>query len=65
MLKQSAQLNWSCGIDALTFLDFNLQHIFTMVRGADFDNGIPQSDNPIEAGETKAHGVGNPVSVPI
>lgn len=33
-----------------------------MVRGADFDNGIPQSDNPIEAGETKAHGVGNPVS---
>ncbi|KAJ5223335.1 hypothetical protein N7468_007877 [Penicillium chermesinum] len=30
-----------------------------MVRGAEYDNGIPQSDNPIEAGETKAHGVGN------
>lgn len=28
-----------------------------MVRGAEFDNGVPQSDNAIEAGETKAHGV--------
>ncbi|KAF3395794.1 hypothetical protein F1880_006605 [Penicillium rolfsii] len=35
-----------------------LQHPFTMVRGADYDNGIPQSDNPIEAGTTKAHGTG-------
>ena len=26
-----------------------------------YDNGIPQSDNPIEAGETKAHGVGSTV----
>lgn len=32
-----------------------------MVRGAEFDNGVPQSDNAIEAGETKAHGVGNTV----
>ncbi|KAJ5919615.1 hypothetical protein N7454_009450 [Penicillium verhagenii] len=30
-----------------------------MVRGADYDNGVPQSDNAIEAGQTKAHGVGN------
>ncbi|KAJ5272406.1 hypothetical protein N7478_007531 [Penicillium angulare] len=30
-----------------------------MVRGADYDNGIPQNDNGIEAGATKAHGVGN------
>ncbi|KAJ5649284.1 uncharacterized protein N7484_003007 [Penicillium longicatenatum] len=30
-----------------------------MPRGAEYDNGIPQSDNAIEAGETKAHGVGN------
>ncbi|KAJ5524129.1 hypothetical protein N7504_001591 [Penicillium tannophilum] len=30
-----------------------------MVRGAEYDNGVPQSDNAIEAGETKAHGVGN------
>lgn len=29
-----------------------------MVRGADFDNGVPQSDNPIENGPNKAHGVG-------
>lgn len=34
-----------------------------MPRGADYDNGIPQSDNAIEAGETKAHGT-NPVSLP-
>ncbi|KAJ5831809.1 hypothetical protein N7474_000120 [Penicillium riverlandense] len=30
-----------------------------MPRGAEYDNGIPQSDNAIEAGETKAHGTGN------
>ncbi|KAJ6007447.1 hypothetical protein N7540_011423 [Penicillium herquei] len=30
-----------------------------MVRGADYDNGVPQSDNPIEPGVTKIHGVGN------
>lgn len=36
-----------------------------MVRGAEYDNGIPQSDNAIEAGETKAHGVGNNVCLPI
>ncbi|KAJ5765167.1 hypothetical protein N7520_004726 [Penicillium odoratum] len=30
-----------------------------MVRGAEYDNGIPQSDNPIEAGENKIHGAGN------
>lgn len=29
-----------------------------MVRGADYDNGIPQSDNAIENGPNKAHGVG-------
>ncbi|CAI7678507.1 hypothetical protein N7533_003865 [Penicillium manginii] len=29
-----------------------------MVRGAEYDNGIPQSDNPIENGPNKAHGVG-------
>ncbi|KAF7715717.1 Uncharacterized protein PECH_008547 [Penicillium ucsense] len=29
-----------------------------MVRGADYDNGVPQSDNPIEAGSTQAHGTG-------
>ncbi|KAJ5104387.1 hypothetical protein NUU61_001734 [Penicillium alfredii] len=29
-----------------------------MVRGADYDNGVPQSDNAIPAGETKAHGTG-------
>jgi hypothetical protein len=31
-----------------------------MPRGAEYDNGIPQSDNAIEAGENKAHGT-NPV----
>ncbi|KAJ5669874.1 hypothetical protein N7462_010944 [Penicillium macrosclerotiorum] len=35
-----------------------------MVRGADYDNGIPQSDNPIEAGTTKAHGTG-PTDAPV
>lgn len=29
-----------------------------MVRGAEYDNGVPQSDNAIEAGATKAHGTG-------
>lgn len=29
-----------------------------MVRGADYDNGVPQSDNAIDAGKTKAHGTG-------
>ncbi|KAJ5664922.1 uncharacterized protein N7477_007370 [Penicillium maclennaniae] len=29
-----------------------------MVRGAEYDNGVPQSDNAIENGPTKAHGVG-------
>ncbi|KIW92675.1 uncharacterized protein Z519_06522 [Cladophialophora bantiana CBS 173.52] len=27
-----------------------------MPRGAEFDNGKPQSDNPIEAGQDKVHG---------
>lgn len=38
-----------------------------MVRGADFDNGVPQSDNPIDNGPNKAHGVGatvRPYSLP-
>ncbi|KAF7586696.1 hypothetical protein BBP40_008485 [Aspergillus hancockii] len=30
-----------------------------MVRGAEYDNGIPQSDNAIEAGQTKVHGAGS------
>ncbi|KAJ5089031.1 hypothetical protein N7532_007715 [Penicillium argentinense] len=29
-----------------------------MVRGAEYDNGVPQSDNAIENGPNKAHGVG-------
>ena len=29
-----------------------------MPRGAEFDDGVPQSDNPIEAGQTLAHGTG-------
>ncbi|RAO68630.1 uncharacterized protein BHQ10_004642 [Talaromyces amestolkiae] len=32
-----------------------------MPRGADYDNGIPQSDNAIEAGPDKVHGT-NPGS---
>jgi hypothetical protein len=32
-----------------------------MVRGAEYDNGLPQSDNPIDNGPTKAHGTGNEV----
>ncbi|RMJ27241.1 hypothetical protein PHISP_01893 [Aspergillus sp. HF37] len=31
-----------------------------MPRGADYDNKAPQSDNAIEQGENKAHGVGDP-----
>lgn len=31
-----------------------------MPRGAEFDNGVPQSDNAIETGPNKAHGT-NPV----
>ena len=27
-----------------------------MPRGAEYDDGIPHSDNAIEAGETKIHG---------
>ncbi|KAJ6034359.1 hypothetical protein N7499_001565 [Penicillium canescens] len=30
-----------------------------MVRGAEYDNGLPQSDNPIENGPDKVHGTGN------
>ncbi|KAK5049430.1 hypothetical protein LTR84_004359 [Exophiala bonariae] len=30
-----------------------------MPRGADYDDGVPRSDNAIEAGEDKAHGTGN------
>jgi len=29
-----------------------------MPRGAEFDDGKPQSDNAIDAGETKVHGAG-------
>jgi len=29
-----------------------------MPRGAEYDDGVPQSDNAIEAGETLAHGTG-------
>jgi hypothetical protein len=29
-----------------------------MPRGADFDDGKPQSDNAVDAGENKVHGVG-------
>jgi hypothetical protein len=43
---------------------FSIITSFKMPRGAEYDNGIPQSDNAIEAGETKAHGVGNDVSLP-
>ncbi|KAE8354205.1 hypothetical protein BDV28DRAFT_131423 [Aspergillus coremiiformis] len=31
-----------------------------MVRGAEYDDGVPHSDNAIEAGRTKAHGSSNP-----
>lgn len=30
----------------------------TMPRGADYDDGVPRSDNAIESGEDKAHGTG-------
>lgn len=29
-----------------------------MPRGADYDDGVPRSDNAIESGEDKAHGTG-------
>ncbi|KAJ5586709.1 uncharacterized protein N7459_002474 [Penicillium hispanicum] len=29
-----------------------------MVRGAQYDNGVPQSDNAIENGPNQVHGVG-------
>jgi len=29
-----------------------------MPRGADYDDGVPHSDNAIEAGEDKVHGAG-------
>ncbi|KAK5310777.1 hypothetical protein LTR70_009235 [Exophiala xenobiotica] len=29
-----------------------------MPRGADYDDGKPQSDNAVEAGEDKVHGAG-------
>jgi len=29
-----------------------------MPRGADYDDGVPRSDNAIEAGEDKIHGAG-------
>lgn len=32
-----------------------------MVRGAEYDNGVPQSDNAIDNGPNKAHGVGQEV----
>ena len=34
-----------------------------MPRGADFADGTVQSDNPIEVGETQAHGAGGNVDV--
>ncbi|KAB8234817.1 hypothetical protein ETB97_009365 [Aspergillus alliaceus] len=30
-----------------------------MVRGAEYDDGVPHSDNAIEAGKTKVHGAGS------
>ncbi|PYH46276.1 uncharacterized protein BP01DRAFT_355915 [Aspergillus saccharolyticus JOP 1030-1] len=30
-----------------------------MPRGAEYDDGVPHSDNAIEAGQTKAHGTGS------
>lgn len=32
-----------------------------MPRGAEYSNGAPQSDNPIEVGENKAHGASGQV----
>ncbi|EHA23302.1 hypothetical protein ASPNIDRAFT_173308 [Aspergillus niger ATCC 1015] len=34
-----------------------------MPRGAEYDDGVPHSDNAIEAGETKVHGT-NPAVCP-
>ena len=37
-----------------------------MPRGAEYDtNKAPQSDNPIEAGKTQAHGTGSTVRFPL
>ncbi|CAG8279606.1 unnamed protein product, partial [Penicillium nalgiovense] len=41
-----------------TFSTFSTPNL-KMVRGAEYDNGVPQSDNPIENGPNKAHGVGD------
>ncbi|PKY03787.1 hypothetical protein P168DRAFT_319248 [Aspergillus campestris IBT 28561] len=30
-----------------------------MVRGAEYDNNVPSSDNPIENGPNKVHGAGS------
>ncbi|PLB42248.1 uncharacterized protein BDW47DRAFT_98137 [Aspergillus candidus] len=32
-----------------------------MVRGAEYDNNVPSSDNPIENGPNKVHGAGSTV----
>ncbi|EAW14855.1 uncharacterized protein ACLA_002660 [Aspergillus clavatus NRRL 1] len=32
-----------------------------MPRGAEYDNGVPQSDNAIDAGQNKVHGI-NPAN---
>lgn len=32
-----------------------------MPRGAEYDDGVPHSDNAIPQGETKVHGAGNSV----
>ena len=32
-----------------------------MPRGAEYDDGVPHSDNAIKAGQTKVHGAGNSV----
>ncbi|EHY54461.1 hypothetical protein ABEF95_001574 [Exophiala dermatitidis] len=33
-----------------------------MPRGAEYDNGVPQSDNAVEAGHNIVHGDGKPTS---
>lgn len=35
-----------------------------MVRGAEYDNNVPSSDNPIENGPNKVHGAGSTVRFP-
>ncbi|KAE8379754.1 hypothetical protein BDV26DRAFT_291067 [Aspergillus bertholletiae] len=30
-----------------------------MPRGAEYDDGVPHSDNAVDAGQTKVHGAGN------